>query len=361
MIRVARFLRGYLGHPPPGVVEEEIDLEQGGMTAPASYIRRRGSAPMPAWVVLHGMTVPGRHHEGLQRFAYALASSGAAVLIPEVPEWRQLRIDRRAGDRAIAAAAGYLASRSDVVGPLNLVGFSFGGTQALTSSTLPGIREHVRSIVSFGGYCSLARTLNFMMTGEHEWAGVRHRLSPDPYGRWIVVANYLPHVPELAHMEGLAAAAAELAAESGRQGVFAGDPMYDPLKVALGKRLSAEEREIWDLVAASSGETPPVKPARELGEKLVVAALRLDPDLDPMARLREVRARVVLAHGHSDQLIPYTEALRLHSALPPEANVSVSITRLFAHSREAPGLGIVHYPRELARYVGLLNRALTPA
>ncbi|HUE96183.1 MAG TPA: hypothetical protein VMN39_05965, partial [Longimicrobiaceae bacterium] len=352
--------REYVRYPATGVRNEEIELEVGDSTVPASYIRPRGSAPIPGWIVLHGITVPGRHHKGLQRFAHALAASGAAVLIPEVPAWRRLQIDRRAGDRTIAAATTFLASRPDVLGPLPLVGFSFGATQALTSSTLPGIREHIGSVVSFGGYCSLERTLRFMMTGEHEWEGVRHRLAPDPYGRWIVVANYLRHVPELAHLEGLIEAAAELAAESGRQGIYAGDPRYDPLKETLGSKLSRAEKPLWDVIAAPSGVTPPAEPARELADLLVEAALRIDPEADPANRLREVDAKVVLAHGHTDQLIPYTEALRLHATLPARADVSVSITRLFAHSREAPGLGFLHYPRELVRYVTLLNRALTP-
>lgn len=361
MIRVARFLTGYLRHPAPGITAEEVQLETEGWSAPASFIRPVGTRPLPAWIVLHGITVPGRHHESLQRFAGSLAASGAAVLIPEVPEWRRLQIDRIAGNRAIAAAASYLTTRTDVSGPFNLVGFSFGGTQALTSSTLPEIRKHVGSVVSFGGYCDLGRTLRFMSTGEHEWQGRRHRLHPDPYGRWIVVANYLPHVREMAHMEGLMAAAAELAAESGRRGIYAGDPCYDPMKADLRKRLSREEQEMWDVIAPPSDVTPPVEPARELSDLLVAAAMRLDENADPRRQLQEVSTRVVLVHGHSDQLIPYTESLRLRESLPSQADVTVSITRLFAHSREAPGLGFLQYPRELVRYFSLLNRALTPA
>ena len=60
-------------------------------------------------------------------------------------------------------------------------------------------------------------------------------------------------------------------------------------------------------------------------------------------------------------MIPYTETLRLEEALRGSAaDVSVSITRLFAHSREADRLGALEYPAEVRRYLRLLQRALRP-
>ena len=360
MLRIARFLRGYLRHPLSSIREEEITLDVDGVESPASYIRPRGTRPLPPWIVLHGITVPGRHHDVLKRFAFSLASTGAAIVIPDVPAWTRLQLDRAAGDRAIAAAARHLSERDDTRGDVNLIGFSFGGTQAITSSTVPDVQAHLGKVASFGGYCSLPRTLRFMMTGEHEWRGRRYQLDPDPYGRWIVAANYLPHVPELAHLEGVARASAGLAAEAGRQGLFAGDPIYDPLKDRLRAEMTAEEREIWDVLAPPRGAAPPTRDAHELADQLIAAALRLDPENDPSEHLPHVRGRIVLAHGHQDQLIPFSESLRLREVLEPRADVTVSITRLFAHSREADPLGPLHYPAEIARYFALLNSALKP-
>ena len=358
MLRVGRFLGGYLRYPSCGTLEEEVWLEADRNRSPASFIRPRTSTRLPGWIVLHGITVPGRHHLLLKRFAHSLACSGAAVVIPEVEAWRRLRLDGPAGDRAILGAADFLDAREDVTGPYGLVGFSFGATQALTSSTFTGIRERLHSVVSFGGYCDFARTIRFMMTGEHEWKGLAGKLEPDPYGRWIVVANYLTAIPELAHMTAVADAAHELASLAGEEGVYAGDPRYDEPKRALAARLTPDEREVWSIIAAPSAEPAPLEPARELAAKLADAAARVDPRADPRRRLREVSVRVVLAHGREDLLVPYTESLRLHEAIPSRPDVTVTVTRLFAHSSEADRLGIVHYPREVARYFSLLNRAL---
>jgi len=361
MIRVGRFLNCYLRHPLPGISEHDVALEVGGEVVPASLIRPVGAQPLPGWILLHGVTVPGRHHPVLTRFAHALAASGATVLIPEVPSWRRLRLTPADGDSTIAAAATYLRSRSDVAGEhVNLVGFSFGATQALMSSALPGIRESVGSVVAFGGYCDLGRTLLSMMTGEHEWGGVQRRLDPDPYGRWIAVGNYLTAIPAFSHMEDLERAAHALAVEAGTRGAYAGVAEYDSVKRKLRDSLPADQRELWDLIAPAAGVQCAPEPGRELARKLVAAALQRDPDLDPRKRLPLVDQRVVLVHGYNDRLIPFTESLRLHDALSPRGAVALSITRLFAHSRGAERLTLLRYPLEIARFVALLNRVLRP-
>ncbi|MEX2583004.1 MAG: hypothetical protein WD766_07010 [Gemmatimonadota bacterium] len=361
MIRVAKFLHSFVRQRVSGIEEREVPMTVADSSVPASYIRPRGNDRLPGWIVLHGITVPGREHPVLKRFAQALASTGAAVLIPEVPAWRRLELDPHVGDVTIASAVDYLTQRDDVAGPnLNLVGFSFGATQALMSATRPGVKESVRSVIGFGGYCDLRRTLHCMMTGEHEWRGVRQRLAPDPYGRWIVVGNYLQDVPEFSHMDELRRVAYELAVESGNRGVNAADPTYDPLKARLRARLPAEQRKLWDLIAPPHDITPPTDEAGELAGKLFEATIRRHPRLDPTDVLPEIDQKVVLVHGYDDRLIPYTETLRLLERLSPKCDVTSSITRLFAHSSEAGRLGALEYPRELARYVTLLQRALRP-
>lgn len=355
-LRVARFLRGYLRHPSAPLGEEETTVRTSAGEIPATLVRVGGRGPRPGWIVLHGITVTGRRHPSLARFTHALAATGATVLVPEVRDWTELRIDPHAADVVIAGSVEALRARSDVDGDrLRLVGFSFGATQALVSATSPGTRERVRVVVGFGGYCDLERSLLCMLTGEHEWRGMRHRLDPDPYGRWIVASNYLAAVDGALAAVGRAAHA--LAGEAGRRGAFAADALYDPLKASLRSGLTPRQREVWDLVAPPAGVRPPTDETRDLAARLTAAALSVHPQLEPREALARVDQRVVLAHGLDDQLIPYTETLRLREALGPRARVSVTITRLFAHSRSAERLGAAKFPLEALRYLRLLHRA----
>jgi hypothetical protein len=303
--------------------------------------------------------VPGRTHASLARVARALAGRGSVVLVPEKRDWTELRIAPARAEQAIRAASHYLASRPDVVpGGVGVIGFSFGATQALICASRDELDTDIRSVVSFGGYCDLVRAIRFSFTGEHEWDGVRRRLRPDPYGRWIVVGNYLTEVPGYAGAGAVAEAALALAREAGLRGVYAGASEYDPLKVRLREALAPDLRPLWDLVAPPGEVCPPTEAALALADGLSAAALAREPDLDPRRFLPALSRPVVLAHGRADHLIPFTETLRLRSVIPAGVRAPVFITRLFAHSTGTDTLPPWRYPVEALRYLRLLDTAL---
>ncbi len=361
MTRAARFLRAYLRPASADVREEEVVFRVDGEEREATLYLPRGKGPFPGWVALHGLTVPGRKHAAMVRFVRAMAASGAVVFVPDVPAWRALRLDVAAAGATIRAAVHHLAGRPEAVpGGVGAVGFSFGATQAVIARADPGLADDLRSVVAFGGYCDLARMARGLVLGEHEWNGVVHRFEPDPYGRWIVVGNFLHMVEGMGDMHRVADAALELALEAGRRGAFAADAVYDPMKARVRESLNDEERAVWDVIAPPSGPLPLDWPeAREFVDRLASEAIRTQPGLDPQPILHRVTGPVVLAHGYDDRTIPYTESLRLHAALGPGARRSLTLTRLFAHSTSGAALGPARYAVEGARFYQLLHRALT--
>ena len=360
MLRVARFLTSF-ARTEKRELAEEVRLRTPSGDGEALLVRPRSGGVVPGWIVLHGITVPGRHHPVLRRFVHALAASGAAVLVPDIPSWRRLRLDPTAADEAIRSSIEYLRSHPGIrPGPLNVLGFSFGGTHALVSASKSGIREHVGGVVAFGALCDLARSTRFMFTGEHEWRGSRGRLDPDPYGRWIIAGNYLRLVPEFSHMSALTDAALRIAAEAGRVGIYAADPIYDEMKARLRAELPTDERVLWDVIAPPSDRRPDISAAADLAERIERAvAASDDPIVDPRAHFEGLDQRIVLAHGMDDRLIPFTEGFRLREALPETVDSRLYITRLYAHSARG-NLSYISYPTEIIRYLALLRNALAP-
>ncbi|HYH82680.1 MAG TPA: hypothetical protein VEX86_23005 [Longimicrobium sp.] len=356
--RTAKFLAAWVAGAR-GIREVETTLLVDGEAREATlYLPPGRRRPAPGWVVLHGLTVPGRKHGAMTRFVRSLCASGAVVLVPDVPAWRELRLDVGAARATVEAGVLHLEGLPEVQpGGVGAVGFSFGATQVLMASADPAMHGHLRAVVGFGGYCDLGRMLRSLFTGEHEWRGERHTLDPDPYGRWIVVGNYLTLLPGYEGMGRVADAALELALEAGRRGDWAWGPHYDAMKVELGRAFTGEERRIWETVAPLTGVAVDVEGARELAAGFTEAALTHDPGLDPRPHLPHLRAKLVLSHGRQDRLIPFTETLRLRSMIPPGVDVSTTITGLFAHSAGA-WLHPVHWVRETSAFVGLLNRAL---
>lgn len=357
--RTARFLRAYL-RGDGRLREEEVTIDVAGTPAEATLYLPPRKGRVPGWVVLHGMTVPGRRHRAMTRFVRSLAASGAAVLVPDVPAWRALTLDLAAARRTIAAGARSLAARPEVLpGGVGAVGFSFGATQALIAAADPAVQRDLRAVVSFGGYADVRRMVRCAFTGEHEWMGERHRLEPDPYGRWILAGNFLTHVPGLEGMGEVARAAHALALEAGRRGVMAWDAEYDALKAEIRAGLDAAGREVWDLLAPPAGPVPADTAAAErLADAMAEAMLARFPGLDPMPHLPHLRGRVVLSHGRADRLIPWTESLRLQALMPASVDLSVTITGLFAHSAHAGWMHPLERLREAGIFVRLLNDAL---
>lgn len=354
----ARFLAAYLrgGKGPFSLAEPHVEVA--GEPRAASLYLPADRAPAPGWVVLHGLTVPGRHHAGMTRFVRSLAASGAAVLVPDVPSWRNLRLDLAAARETLAAGIHFLAAHPRVAADrIGAVGFSFGATQTLATAGDPRLRDDLAGIVAFGGYCDPARMLRALFTGEHEWQGRHGRVDPDPYGRWIVAGNYLTRVPGFEHMHALQEASHALALESGRHGAQAWLPVYDAVKRSLRERLGTEEREIWDLLMPQTDATPDPEAVAAIADRFAASIPAREPEMDPRPRLPGVRARVVLSHGRADRLIPYTETLRLSAAMPAEARATTIITGLFAHSTHS-GLHPVARIRESLGFVRLLDRSL---
>jgi pimeloyl-ACP methyl ester carboxylesterase len=229
----------------------------------------------------------------------------------------------------------------------------------VVASSHPELAERSASVVSFGGYCDLQRTLRCQLTGLHEWRGVTHRIDPDPYGRWVLASNYLTQVPGFADAGEVAAALRRLALASTEGRVPAWDARHDALKAELRRGFALDGRELFDLFAPPTG-MPLVADARreQMSVALADACRRSEPLLDPVPHLSQARVPVHLFHGRGDRLVPYTESLRLRDRLASRVPASVTVTGLFAHSADYRPAALFERVRENWVFLRGLERAL---
>ena len=356
--RAYRYARAWLAGPV-STAAEEATLDRAGTQVPATVVRpRAASSGLPAWIVLHGVTRAGRLHPQLVRFTHALVSSGAVAIVPEVPEWRELDFAPDVATPTVAAAATGLRETGWALdAPVSVIGFSFGAPHAIASAADPALAGAIARTVGFGGYCDVLATFRFMMTGLYERNGHRARERPDPYGRWIVAANYLADVPEHRDAGDVAEALRALAAHSGDVGAPAWDPVYEPVAAGLREGIAPERRALFDLFVQPGGGVADEAAAAEIAEKLAAAAERKHPLLDPRPRLARVERPVHVLHGHGDVLIPCSEAYELRRALPPDTPCDVTVTRLFGHTEQDP-FSPLHALREVPRFMRALSSML---
>lgn len=358
--RTFHYIRSWLTGRDDLVVGE-ITLERDGVDVPATIITPRAvHARMPAWVVLHGITRPGREHAQLVRFTRAVAAGRCAVLVPEVPEWRELDLAPSLTAPTVLASVDAL-ERLDFVDAarIGLVGFSFGAPQALAASVHPALNGRLAGVVGFGGYCDLERTILFQLTGMHEWEGRSYQLRPDPYGRWIVAANYITAVPGLEDAVEVADGLRRLAALAGDRGVMSWDRALDPAKEEVRRTFaSGRHRDVFDLFAPPADRDPSGDDLETMGHALAAAARRVEPAIEPAPQLHRLPGPVHLLHGLQDRLIPFTEMFRLARALPAGIEAHATVTPLFAHSAQDPFPGIWGGAREGVKFLRALSRVL---
>lgn len=359
--RAAGYLRSWLGTPPP-TLEEVCTLDRGDRTVEATLVRPLHGRRVPTWVVLHGMTRPGRHHPQLLRFTRAMASAGLATIVPDVPEWRDLRLrPELSGPTVRAALQGLRDADRTAHDRVGVIGFSFGAPHAIAVAGEAEFRDSVAGAAGFGGYCDLESTFRFMMTGHFgpglEARADEHYLKPDPYGRWIVGANFLTDVPDFANAEEVATALHALATEAAVVGAPSWDPVYDSFIRTLRERLTAAWRPLFDQFAPESSATRvDVVDARDLAAGLAAAARRVNPAIDPAPGLSRVDAPVSLMHGRNDHLIPWTESMRIDEAVG--ASCHTTVTRLFGHTSH-DRFPFASAATEVPRFLRALSRMLS--
>ena len=321
---------------------------------------RKASGRLPAWVALHGVTVPGRSHEVLQRFARALASTPAVVFTPEIPAWSALNLDPEQSLPTVRSAVLEVANHPSVdADRVGVIGFSFGSPQALIASTSSALEGKLRTVVGFGGYCDLPRVLAFLFGGWHEWEGEERYQRPDPYGRWIVGANYLTRVAEWSSFHELRDTLRELAVLAGTRRIASWDPAYDPVKAELAAKLPDEQRTLFRSFAPPAGERVERSEAERIATAILEAMRSRAPKMDPGPWLKDVATPVHLIHGRGDALIPFTETLRMRERLRDHTEVRATLTRLFAHSAVDDPLGPVDHIREQLGLARALNAVLS--
>ncbi|MGH7468160.1 MAG: alpha/beta hydrolase [Longimicrobiales bacterium] len=363
MLPALRFAREYFRRGSYPVARTETGYDRGGERLSAAlYAVPHPGRTLPGWVVLHGLTVTGREHPALDRFARALAATQCVVMVPDVPEWRDLRVATAVSIPTIRSAILDLAQRADVDhARVGVIGFSFGATQAIVAAADPSVESVLRGLAAWGGFRDVHRLFRFGITGEHEFDGVAYQVQPDPYGRWIMGSNYLTGIPGFEEYTDVAGALRTLALEAGRRRVYAWDPSYDPDKQRVREHIVPERQTVFDLFAPLSGRPVHDLPrAHVIAHELADAALRAEPLLDPGSALRTLQTRTLVAHGRDDRLVPFTESLRLVRELQNESLERCTITSLFAHSGGTEkGLRGFGRAREAARFLGLLQGIIT--
>lgn len=263
----------------------------------------------------HGVIDTGKDDPRLRRFAEILCRSGFVVLIPDFQGMRSFRISPGDIDEIQSAFEHFIQMENYVLKEsCGLFGFSYGAGPTIIAACQPKIRDKVRFVVSFGGYYDLKNVLSYIGTGYFEFGGRRYFRPPQEYGKWVFLANNLDLV------------------RSAKDRSILQEVVKIKLKdekAVIDNYLEKLGKEGQDILALLSHKDP--KQTEAIIKRLPLTIQRELEALAVSAALPNLRADIILAHGEDDDLIPFTETLRIAQTVPDPKKAYCKIIRTFTH------------------------------
>jgi dienelactone hydrolase len=292
-----------------------VKIRREGRTFPADLYYIDDGKKRAGIVLTHGIIETGKDDPRLVRFARSLARCGFSVLVPELQGMKSFRI--LLGDTGdIVESFRALAGMREVVddSKLGLLGFSYGAGPTLMAAADPSIRVRVKFVVSFGGYYDPVNVIRFITTGTYEYGDERGYLQPEVYGKWIFFMNNADYVESEKDRRVL------------RQ-IFTFESKNQKEDAArLAPELTPRGRHLYELLNTQD-------PARvnDLVQQTDATFQSYLQKVSMAPVMPNLKAYLIIGHGSTDPLIPYTESLRMADAVPDKSRVHLAIIRLFSH------------------------------
>ncbi len=292
---------------PPGEQPMRWDGGEGDLYLPASQARA-------AMVLVPGAAVLGRDEPRLQAFARSLARVGFAVLVPELPEVRQLVLSRADGDR-VADALRQLNRRLPDL-PLGVAAISYAAAPAIIAAIEDDLAPRIAFVVAIGGYRDAYTTIRFVTTGAFRPRGDSRefRVEPNAYGRWAILranAGRLDDPADARLLEQIALRRFQHRdADISREAAMLGPQGHAVLALVDNRDPDAVNRLIEEL---------PESVRREI-DGLNLA----------FHDLSKLRGHLILVHGRTDPMVPYSESQDLAVAAS-KARVSLFLIDDIGH------------------------------
>jgi len=314
-VRAARIVRA-MARPRPGP-HREIDVDHPDAPGVAFVFDPPRRAPDGAVVIVPGLAVRAHHDERLHTLARAFAAGGLRGIVLQVPDMGHLRI-RPQTEVDLAARLSALVDAGHVPHDrLGLLGPSFSGSLALRAAAQPRAASLVHSVLTVGAFADAARTVDFLF----------HHPDADPYGRMVLLLNFLPQVqptsPRLLHAL--------------RAAIH--DTSREPDQAELPKVLHAlpdDERATLEALL----HDPPTW--RATGEAMLQAGAPHFEAMSVAPIVDQLRCAVFVLHGAHDTIVPPDESRHLHQALLDAGRPSrLLITRLLDHASVTVGADVI--------------------
>ncbi len=307
----------------PEPVREKVRYPSGGSERVAEVYRPAGGGRHGAMLLYIGVG-PYWNDPSLVRLANGLARSGVVVMVPESKVLGEYRIPEDAS-RDVTAAFRYLRSRP-YVNParVSMLGISVGGSLCAVAAEGSEISKQVRLLVLFGSYYDARDVLSAATLERIPVNGRWERWVPQPVTVDVLENTLLPLVPH------------------GDRKLLG--PLFERRTTSIPRGLSPEGQRVARLLANHD----PRRETELLGQLPPNVRTYL-ARVSPSTHIVRLRTELFVMHDRHDDIIPYTESLKLYGAAKQASPKHLRLFDIFRHvepsggnllvlARELPGL-----------------------
>jgi pimeloyl-ACP methyl ester carboxylesterase len=303
-VRVLAGLVNASGEPlPPGVTRQPLLLLSGDATVQADIYEP--AEPRAVLLFVPGLTSAGKSDSRVVGVSGVLAGAGFRVVTPDLPGAMALSAGREDSAVLRLLLDHLVAEQAENGLPLGVVAVSYGLAPALAAAAAPERAQGIAMVLGLGGYFDGAAVVSYATTGwfTDPRDGITRMGHPDSRARWLLLYSLLEHVPSALDRNRLA--------ELARVGAAGGAPGLVATTQAMAQG-GPDARAILGLIANTEPERVDTLiealPPKAHDDLTALSPSRLD--------LAALAGRIVLVHGETDPVIPFSESLRLADAVP---------------------------------------------
>lgn len=265
---------------------------------------------------MNGATARGRAHPGVRRLAEALARTGFAVVVPDLPGLRRAELTLATRRACVACALETVASPRTRGGRLALAGVSLGATVALLAAGDEELAPGVSVVAGVAPYASLVEVFRLATTGTYLGSSGLVAYEPGPLAAVVVARSLAAGLP-LGRSRDLLVAETQAVPEDAT----------DPLAAFRGRtaaRLSRAGAAVVRLLA----NRDPVR-FDELYAELPEEMRAAVAELSPLAVAARIQAPVELVSAPRDKYFPPGESAAIVRTAP---RGRLTVTPALAHA-----------------------------
>ena len=285
----------------------------GDLWLPASA---SADSPVGAVLFISGVNKQGRAHPAIQRVSEAMARTGAAVYVPELPGFFDNRVDASEVGRIVAAYQALAAEPAVDPERVGIMGVSVGGSLSLMAAADPAIADQVDWVGSFGAYADAQELVATVVSHQFRADGEIHDWEPALLVRQIVFGLVTEQVSN-GRDHGYLYGAYDSLNNEGLHPI----PNADlPLQTDTAK--AVEALLLVDTLPEAEALLDAAPPS---GRELLA-------QISPIHSVANLRTTVYLMHDLGDQHIPYSNVQELYDAMTAAGvDVRLGEFRLFNH------------------------------